>query len=58
MVQDYITVSEAMKLADVHRCTIISWCRKFGLGVKIGGRWRVNKEDLLCFLNGTEVKGV
>jgi hypothetical protein len=35
--------------------TLIDWCRKYNLGVKIGGRWYVYEDRLTQFL--TEGKG-
>ncbi len=39
--KDYLTTIEAAKLAGVTKVTIITWCCVYGIGIKIGGRWRV-----------------
>ena len=46
-----ITTTEAMVVAADHgypvsRVTMITWAKKKGLGIKVGGRWYI-EEDLL-----------
>ena len=31
--------------------TVINWCKQYGLGVKIGGRWYLYEDRLIEFLN-------
>jgi hypothetical protein len=35
------TASKAATALNVHRATITVWCKKYGLGLKVGGRWRI-----------------
>ena len=39
--KDYLTTIEAAALASVTKVTMITWCVVYGIGDKIGGRWRV-----------------
>ncbi|MBE3142186.1 MAG: helix-turn-helix domain-containing protein [Thermoplasmata archaeon] len=46
-VSEYYTPEEASKILVVHLNTIYNWLRKGELkGFKIGGIWRIRKEDL------------
>lgn len=52
-----ITTTEAMVVAADHghtvtRVTMINWIKRRGIGVKVGGRWFVDKVKLLEFLKG------
>lgn len=48
-----IPLSIAAKLAGVSRQTMNEWCRKIPhLGVKVVGRWRVDRERLEALLSG------
>lgn len=51
----YITTLEAAERAEVTEATIIGWCkgRYRALGIKVGGRWRINPSVLGRVLNGT-----
>jgi hypothetical protein len=31
--------------------TVIAWCKQYGLGRKVGGRWYLYEDKLLEFLN-------
>ena len=52
----YITPDEARQLyrkagyGKVSKVTIIDWCKKYSLGIKVGGRWKVDKEKFERFL--------
>lgn len=54
--KNYITPSEAIVIhkragfGPVGKFTIVDWCKKHGIGLKIGGRWRVDKEKFERFL--------
>ena len=48
-----ITVTEARRIAEVSRVTIITWCREYGIGKKVGGRWRVDPIELGFILDGS-----
>ncbi len=45
----YITPAEAMKLhkkagfGPIGKFTIVDWCKRHGIGLKIGGRWKVDR---------------
>jgi len=53
----YITTTEALKFilenapTPVTLVTLIAWCKKYKLGGKIGGRWWINKDKLIDFLD-------
>jgi len=52
---NYITTAEAMQIASekgvsVTLPTIINWCDKYSIGKKIFGRWQVDKDKLLFYL--------
>jgi hypothetical protein len=55
---DIIDTSMAMRIAEqygwkgIARITIIDWCGKYGIGVKIAGRWKINKLTLIKLLTG------
>jgi hypothetical protein len=55
---DYINTQEALKRIGELRVytpslpTLIEWIKKYDLGHKVGGRWRVNKEKLDKFMKG------
>ena len=52
----YITVDEAMELHKkagfgiVVTSTMRTWLKKYGFGLKIGGRWKVDKKKFERFL--------
>ncbi len=48
----YITTTIAARRADVTTVTVITWCEHYGIGKKIGGRWRVDPEKLQKLLEG------
>ena len=48
----YISTKEAAIKADVTEATVINWCRSYGIGVKVGGRWRVSPSLLNQMLTG------
>jgi hypothetical protein len=43
---EYISTKEAAVQAEVTEPTMINWCRRYGIGIKVGGRWRVNPLQL------------
>jgi len=53
-----ITPSEAVELAEeeyevsVTTETVYTWCEKYNIGRKVGGRWYVNKKRLILLLEG------
>ena len=49
---DFMTAGEASLLARVCSATIHKWCVKYRLGHKVGGRWRVDRNNLDRFLRG------
>ena len=36
--------------ARVSLVTLITWCRKYRIGTKVGGRWWVDRDKLIKFL--------
>ena len=36
--------------ARVSLVTLITWCRKYRIGTKVGGRWWVDRDKLMKFL--------
>jgi len=54
--QKFITPAEAAEVhfnaghGTVHYFTILEWIKKYGLGIKVGGRWRVDAEKFDKFL--------
>ena len=53
--KNYITTREARRIIQVtgfhiSLTSLIEWCNKHNLGVKIGGRWYVDKDKLNRFL--------
>ena len=55
---DKISTPDAIEYAleeygvSVTKVTINTWCTKYGIGTKIGGRWYVNKKRLKLLLEG------
>ena len=49
--QKYISPVEAAKQAEVAYMTVINWARKYDFAQKIGGRWRIRREDFTRFLD-------
>lgn len=50
---DYFTTTQAAEKANVTVATMIHWCQELGIGVKVGGRWRVDPKQLEKVLDGT-----
>ena len=59
-VETYLTTTEALLVAEhlgvsITLPTMISWCRKFGIGHQLGGQhghWLVRRDKLEEFLAG------
>lgn len=51
----WITPTKAAELAGVTRQSVNHWCERYGIGRKVGGRWRVNSTALDHMLHGTPV---
>jgi hypothetical protein len=51
-IEDYITVPEAAATTGITRVTMITWCQKYKIGSKIGGRWYVDPQKLSLLLRG------
>ena len=54
---DKITPAEALEVAAEYGVsasivTMRNWCEARGIGIKIGGRWYVNKKRLIWLLEG------
>ncbi|MCP4763004.1 MAG: helix-turn-helix domain-containing protein [archaeon] len=54
---NFIDVTPAMEKAGVSRPTLIRWCMDLGIGLKIGGRWKVNEDKLDEVLKGERFYG-
>ena len=54
--RDWITVPEACDRAGVTSTTIKVWAAVYGIGVKVGGRYRINPQGLDKVLRGEAVK--
>jgi hypothetical protein len=54
--RDWITVPEACDRAGVSSTTIKTWAAVYGIGIKVGGRYRINPEGLDKVLRGEAVK--
>lgn len=50
--QKLILTEAAVKRASVSKTTIYTWCEKYGIGFKVGGRWRIYSDKLNKFLKG------
>ena len=50
--KDYISTTTAGKRAQVAIPTIISWCKRYGIGVRVAGRWRIDPLKLQRLLDG------
>jgi hypothetical protein len=46
----YLTAVQAAQLAGRTRQCISRWCRKHGLGERLGHEWMVDRERLTAFL--------
>lgn len=53
---DCITAPEASKLTGFSKPTIITWCTRYSIGSKVGGRWYVNVQKLTLLVSG-QLKG-
>lgn len=47
-----INTAVAAERAGVTIATIENWCRQYGIGIKVGGRWRVDPHLLSKMLRG------
>lgn len=50
--QKLILTEAAVKRAGVSKTTIYTWCEKYRIGFKVGGRWRIYSDKLNKFLKG------
>jgi len=50
--KDYISTTTAGRRAQVAIPTIISWCKRYGIGVRVAGRWRIDPLKLQRLLDG------
>ena len=55
--KEWIDTNAALELASqygvsVSRVTMINWASDRGLGKKVGGRWLIDKKELIIFLEG------
>ncbi len=50
--QKTILTEAAVKRAGVTKTTIYTWCEKYQIGFKVGGRWRIYSDKLDKLLRG------
>ena len=50
--KQYLVIADAADIADVSGATITNWCKRYGIGHKVGWQWRVDPEKLDQFLRG------
>lgn len=48
----YLKPREAADEAEVTTVTIRAWCRRYGIGRRVGGRWRIDPERFRQVLDG------
>ncbi len=53
--QGWITAAEAARRAEVTTACIADWVRRYGIGRKVAGRFRIDPEALDRFLAGEPV---
>ncbi len=58
---DYLTTTEAMMLVGFKKYhitlpTLLTWCKKYTLGRKVGGRWYIDRGKFTAFLENGEAK--
>jgi hypothetical protein len=54
--RDWLTVPEACDIAGVSSNTIKNWAVYYGIGIKVGGRYRISPEGLDKVLRGEATK--
>lgn len=52
MPTSWLPVPIAAEKAEVTPSTIVAWCQRYGIGRKVGGRWRVDRDALAALLSG------
>lgn len=52
--EDCISVSQAVAATGITRMTIITWCKKYKIGNKVGGRWYIDPDKLALLLRGKQ----
>lgn len=48
----FLTSWEAARVAEVTPPTVIAWCTRFGIGRRVGTRWRIDAGKLHSLLSG------
>ena len=53
----YLSIHQALTRLQnkgIHRSrqTLINWCKKYGVGHKIGGDWMISQDKLDAFVSG------
>lgn len=51
---DFLTVKQAAEKACVSTTTIHTWCERYGIGRKVGGRYRISPKKLGEILEGND----
>lgn len=58
MKKEYITPAEAVIMHEekgyghIGKFTVVDWCKRYSLGLKVGGRWKVDKQKFEQMLTG------
>jgi len=56
--KEYLTPAEAVALYEekgygqVGKFTIVDWCKRYNIGLKIGGRWKIDRQKFEQMLIG------
>jgi len=55
--KDFLTPTDAARLAHVSSQTIRRWCEQglFFRAARVGGRWRINRESFNAYLKSCQV---
>ena len=54
MSEVFITTRQAKDRAGVTMATIENWCKRYSIGIKVGGTYRVDPDKLDSLLRGEQ----
>ena len=54
MSEIFMTTRQAMSRAGVTMATIENWCKRYSIGIKVGGTYRVDPDKLERLLRGEQ----
>lgn len=49
----FVSPQQAASTAGVCLETIYNWIKEYGIGIKVGGRWKIDLTELQKILDGT-----